>query len=60
VATLMYQAKGGIALEVRSKGDAVWLSQPQMVMLFGRERSVLTMHVNDVFAEGELDRKSNV
>jgi hypothetical protein len=31
-----------------------------MVMLFGRERSVVTKHVNGVFAEGELGRKSNV
>jgi hypothetical protein len=57
---LLYQAKGGIALEVRLQGDTVWLTQPQMAKLFGRERSVVTKHVNNVFAEGELDRKSNV
>ena len=57
---LLYRAKGGIALEVRVQGDTVWLTQPQMAKLFGRERSVVTKHVNNVFAEGELDRKSNV
>jgi hypothetical protein len=31
-----------------------------MAKLFGRQRSVVTKHVNNVFAEGELDRKSNV
>lgn len=38
----------------------MWLSQAQMAELFGRERSVLTKHVNNVFKEGELDKKSNV
>nr|WP_269144501.1 RhuM family protein [Methylicorpusculum oleiharenae] len=31
-----------------------------MSVLFGRERSVITKHINNVFAEGELDEKSNV
>jgi hypothetical protein len=51
---------GEIALEVSVHGDAAWLTQPQMVMLFGRERSVVTKQVKDVFAEGELGLKSNV
>jgi hypothetical protein len=31
-----------------------------MSELLGRERSVLTKHVNNVFKEGELDKESNV
>ena len=58
---LLYQtADGGPALDVRLERDTVWLSQAQMAELFGRERSVLTKHVNNVFKEGELDKKSNV
>ena len=53
-------ADGGPALDVRLERDTVWLSQAQMAELFGRERSVLTKHVNNVFKEGELDKKSNV
>ncbi len=56
----LYQAEGGISLEVRVQGDTVWLTQSQMAKLFGRERSVVTKHVNNVFTERELDRKSNV
>ena len=29
-----------------------------MAKLFGRERSVITKHINNVFKEGELDRDS--
>ncbi|MFZ0107856.1 MAG: virulence protein RhuM/Fic/DOC family protein [Thiobacillus sp.] len=53
-------ADGGPVLDVRLERDTVWLTQAQMADLFGRERSVLTKHVNNVFREGELDKESNV
>lgn len=49
-----------VSLQVSLEGDTVWLSQGQMVELFGRERSVITKHINNIFKEGELDKKSNV
>jgi len=53
---LVYQAEDGSALvEVRLERDTVWLTQAQMAELFGRERSVITKHVRNVFREGELD-----
>ena len=51
---------GQVRLDVRFERDTVWLTQAQMAELFGRERSVITKHVNNVFAEGELLKKSNV
>jgi len=58
---LIYQDKDGSAItEVRLEQETVWLSQRQMAELFGRERSVITKHINNVFKDGELDRKSNV
>jgi prophage maintenance system killer protein len=57
---VLYQVKDRIGLEVRIQRGTVWLTQAQMAKLFGRERSVVTKHVNNVFAEGELDRNSNV
>ena len=55
----IYQADNG-AVEVRLQGKTVWLRQEQMTQLFGRERSVITKHIKNVFAEGELEEKSNV
>ena len=51
---------GKTSLEVRLEGDTVWLTQAQMAKLFGRERSVITKHLGNVFKEGELHQKSNV
>ncbi len=49
---------GKAQLEVALEQDSVWLSQAQMCELFGRERSVITKHIRNVFNEGELERNS--
>lgn len=38
----------------------MWLTQGQMTKLFGRERTVITKHINNAFKDGELAEKSNV
>ncbi len=54
---LVYEAPdGGARVDVRLQGETVWLTQQQMTELFGRERSVITKHIGNVFKEGELDR----
>lgn len=55
---VIYQnSDGKIGLNVELTDDTVWLSQKQqMEQLFGRERSVITKHINNVFKEGELER----
>ena len=58
---LFYQtADGQSRIEVRFKGETVWLSLTQMAELFGRDKSVISRHVANVFEEGELDRKATV
>jgi prophage maintenance system killer protein len=57
---LFQAADGQVSLDVRLEADTVWLSQAQMAELFGRERSVISRHVGNVFKEGELPEKSNV
>ncbi|HMM77877.1 MAG TPA: virulence protein RhuM/Fic/DOC family protein [Gammaproteobacteria bacterium] len=52
----VYEAPGGgVRVDVRLDRDTVWLNQEQMAGLFGRERSVVTKHIRNVFKEGELD-----
>jgi len=56
---LVYETpEGDIRVDVRLERETVWLRQDQMSQLFGRERSVVTKHVRNVFREGELDPKS--
>ena len=58
---VIYQAEDGkTSLEVHLEQNTVWLTQTQMVELFGRDQSVISRHVRNVFKEGELDEKSNM
>src|SRR5690606_29976600 len=40
--------------------ETVWLSLAQMTELFARDKSVISRHIRNVFAEGELTRESVV
>ncbi len=58
---VLYEADDGeLRLEVKLERDSVWLTQAQMVELFQRDQSVVSRHLNSVFADGELDRESNM
>ena len=46
-----------VKLEVNMKDETVWLSLEQMVDLFGRDRTVITRHINNIFKNGELNKK---
>ena len=47
---------GSTNLRVKMENETVWLSTSQMAELFGRDRTVITKHINNCFREGELDR----
>ena len=49
-----------IKLSVPVENETVWLTQAQMTELFSVERTVVTRQINNIFKEGELDKKSNV
>jgi len=51
---------GKVNIEVFLKDETVWLTQKAMGELFGKERSVITKHLKNIFASGELEKKSNV
>lgn len=58
---VIYQTESGeTQIDVRLDQETVWLTQEQVAELFGRERSVITKHIRNVFIEGELDEKCNV
>ena len=52
--------KGGVDVEVQVKNESIWLTQKQIAEIFGKERSVITKHINKIFSDNEVSRKSNV
>ena len=57
---IMYQPDDSIRLEVRMEEETVWLNLNQMSLLFGRDKSVISRHIRNVYIEGELLRESTV
>ena len=58
---IIYQTEDGkTKIQARLKDETVWLTQEQIAVLFQRDQSVVSRHINNVFKEGELDKKSNM
>lgn len=58
---VVYQAPDGeVRVDVRLERETVWLTQAQMVELFGRDQSVISRHVRNVFADAELPAEGNM
>lgn len=53
---ILYQRGDAPAIDVRLDGDTVWLSLNQIADLLGRDKSTISRHIANVFAEGELER----
>ena len=58
---ILYTAADGlIKLNVTLDNETVWLSLDQMAELFDRNKSTISRHIKNIFAEGELQKESVV
>ena len=56
---IMYTTDDGqIDIEVRLEDENVWLTQNSMAELFDTTRNNITMHIRNIFEEGELQESS--
>ena len=51
---------GKAALEVRLHDETLWLNLNQLSSFFGRDKSVISRHINNITKTGELKRDSTV
>jgi hypothetical protein len=54
---ILYQPDNTLQLEVRLDSETVWLTQAQMADLFLTTRNNVTMHISNIFKEGELEKE---
>ena len=56
---LIYQSPtGAIKIDVRLEDETVWLTQKLMAELFQVKPQNITMHLKNIYKEGELDEKA--
>ena len=58
---IIYQTEDGLTkINVNMQNETVWLSLDQMAELFQRDKSTISRHIKNVYAEGELIRAATV
>lgn len=58
---IIYQTEDGkTKIDVYMENETVWLSLDQMAELFQRDKSTISKHIKNIFAEGELTREAVV
>lgn len=57
----IYQAQDGTTqIEVRFENETVWLTLSQIANLFGRDKSVISRHLKNIYADGELEQNLTI
>ncbi len=58
---IIYRAEDNtVQLDVRMENETVWLSQQQMVQLFNSTKQNISLHIGNIFREGELRKEATV
>jgi len=58
---ILYQSDDGTTkVECLFEADTLWLTLTQLASLFGRDKSVISKHLKNIYADGELARNSTV
>ena len=58
---LIYQnQEGNIKIDVQLENETVWLTQEQMAQLFGKAKSTINEHIQNIYLEGELEKEETL
>lgn len=57
---IVYQPDETLKLDVRVEAETVWLTQVQMAELFQATKQNISLHISNIYKEGELDKVSTV
>ena len=58
---VLYQSEdGNVKVDVLFQDETVWLTQEQMSMLFGKARSTINEHIQNIYQEGELQESNSM
>ena len=53
-------ADNAVQLDVQLADETVWLTQAQMAMLFDSTKQNVSLHINNIYKEGELSKEATV
>ncbi len=50
-------AEGEVIFNVDAEGETIWATYEQIASVFGVDRTVIVRHINNIYKDGELDKK---
>ena len=57
---LVYGTDKGMRIDIRFEGETLWMTQPQIAQLFGRDVATISRHISGILEEGELDEATSL
>lgn len=57
---ILYRPDDTLALDVRVEDETVWLTQAQMAELFQATKQNISLHIRNIYKEGELEETATV
>ena len=57
---ILYQPDDTLTLDVRVEDESVWLTQAQMAELFQATKQNISLHIRNIYKEGELEMRPTV
>lgn len=52
---MLYQSPDGVVtLDVKMEQETIWLTQKQMALLFDKDTDTISLHLKNIYNEGEL------
>ena len=57
---IVYQPDESLKLDVRVEDETVWLTQVQMAELFDATRQNVSLHISNIYKEGELQKEATI
>lgn len=57
---IIYQQDGQTKIDVRIEEESLWLTQQQMAALFQTTKQNISLHLRNIYEEGELEEAATV
>ena len=60
ISNIIVYNDGELELKVSVENETIWLTQTQLCNIFEKDQSVISRHINNLFKDNEVDKKSNM
>jgi len=60
ISNIIVYNQGELEIKISVQNENIWLTQTQLCSIFEKDQSVISRHINNIFKDNEVDKKSNM